>query len=119
MTIITIEIESNLEWTAAHTNSGVWVAECEPLGLTMEGKTPDELHDVIGEACGALFADLLKDDELDDFLQAHGWRATNLPETPSVGEVEFDVPWSLVAMGGLHGSAQRSDQRPPRTWIHP
>lgn len=107
MTTITIEVESALQWTAVHTRSGVWVAECEALGLTMEGDSLDDLHGVIGEACGALFADLFEDDELDEFLESHGWRADNLADVPAGQEVEFEVPWYLVAPGGPHGTARR------------
>ena len=108
MTTITIEVESDLQWTAVHTRSGVWVAECEALGVTMEGDSLDDLHAVIGEACGALFADLLEDGELDEFLRSRGWRASELPDASAGQEVEFEVPWYLVAPGGSHGTARRS-----------
>ena len=107
MKTITIEVESTLHWTAVHTESGVWVAECEALGLTMEGDSLDDLHGVIGEACGTLFADLIEDDELDEFLRSRGWRASGLPDAPAGQEVEFEVPWRLVTPGGSHGTARR------------
>ena len=107
MSMITIKVESRLQWTAVHTASGVWVAECEPLGITMEGDSLDELHSVIGEACGELLADLFQDNELDEFLRTRGWSATNLPDGPAGEDVEFEVPWNLVAEGGLRGSTLR------------
>ena len=38
MTEIVIEVKSTLEWTATQTESShKWIAECEALGLSMEG----------------------------------------------------------------------------------
>ena len=107
MSTITIQVESRLQWMAVHTPSGVWVAECKPLGITMEGNSLDELHSVIGEACAELLADLFEDNELEEFLRARGWSATNLPDVSAGEDVEFEVPWNLVAEGGVRDSTLR------------
>ena len=105
MSKVTIHVESNLQWKAIHSESGVWVAACEPLGVTMEADTLDELYEVIGESCSVLFLDLYEDDQLDSFLRSRGWSASDLPESTSGKPVEFEVPWNLVAEGGLRGAA--------------
>ena len=111
MTRIVIEVQSTLEWTAVRSNScGKWIAECEPLDLVIEGDTLEELYSVIGEASSVLFTDLFADNELEDFLRDRGWHAVNLP-SGSIAEsedLEFSVPWNLVAEGGYRGSERHT-----------
>ena len=76
---IVIEVESTLEWTATQSPTNhKWVAECEPLGLSMEGDSLDELHGLIPEACFALFVDLFENSEIERFLRERGWQAANI-----------------------------------------
>ncbi len=108
MTEIVIEVKSTLEWTATQTESShKWIAECEALGLSMEGDSLDELHSLIPEACFALFVDLLEDNELDQFLMERGWHAMNMPAGPVNDDIEFFIPWNLVAQGTACGSERR------------
>ena len=105
---ITIEVQTEIQWEASRTASGGWIAVCDALGLTtgVEGDSLNELMGLIDEACSLLFGDLLKDNELDEFLRSHGWQAVNLPSSPDE-EVAFDVPWNLVAAGRYHGATQQ------------
>ena len=48
------------------------MAECDALGLAMEGDSLDELHSLIAESCHLLFEDLLKDGELEKFPGSAG-----------------------------------------------
>jgi len=100
MTTVVIEVKSRLEWAAKQTAPGHrWIAECEALGLSVEGKLLDKLHSLIDEACFALFKDLLEDNEQNQFLSERGWQATNMPDGPVEGGVAFSVSWNLVAQG--------------------
>ena len=104
----TVEIQTTLEWSASQSAScDRWVAECEALGIAMEGVSLDELHSLIGETCFALFRDLLADGELDQFLRARGWSAANLPTDPADADVEFSIPWSLLVTQGNADGAER------------
>ena len=108
MTKIAIEVETILEWTAFPSASCKrWIAECKALSLCIEGDTLDEVHSLIPEACFALFSDLLKDNEFDEFLRQRGWRAVDMPDDPSATEPEFAIPWHLVAKGTNNGSERR------------
>ena len=108
MTNVVIHVQSKLQWTAIVTeSSGTWIAECEPLGLVVEGSTLDELHSLIEEACSLLFLDLFEDNELEMFLRRRGWEAHDLP-SENVDDLEFSVPWELVADGPYRGSQRRT-----------
>lgn len=109
MTEIVIEVSSTVEWTATQSEtSKKWIAECEALGLSMEGETLDELHSLIPEACFALLIDLFEDNELNQFLRDRGWQAVNMPSGPVTDDVGFSIPWNLVAQGAALGSERRT-----------
>ena len=109
MITVEINVQTTLEWAASPSKScNRWIAECEALGIAMEGETLDELHSLIDEACFALFHDLLNDGELDQFLRARGWTAVNLPNGPVDDHVEFSVPWNLVTRGNTDGAERRA-----------
>lgn len=99
-TAVTIEVATKIEWLARQTVSGRWVGVCESLNLATEADSLDELHSVINESIQLLMVDLLEDDELSSYLHARGWHASNLPAVHD-GDVEFDVPWHLIAEGRL------------------
>lgn len=73
MTAVAIR-EANLPWTAFRSaGCDRWIAECRPLGLSMEGDTLDEVRGLIGETMHALFLDLIEDGDLEAFLLEKGW----------------------------------------------
>ena len=104
--MLAVNIATNLQWMAFATESRTWIARCEPLGLTLEGDSLDELHGLIPEVLRGLFEDLIEDDELEQFLLDRGWREEDIPvHDPNVEEIS--VPWELVAAGSRRDS-QRS-----------
>lgn len=105
MITIAIQMESAIQWIATETTErNRWVAQCAPLGLALEGDSLDEIHSLIDEASQHLFQDLLEDDELHLFLRERGWK---VPRSIPSGdeEIQFQVPWNLVASGGHYDSA--------------
>ena len=72
---------------------------CDPMNLAMEADSLDELHSVIAEAIHVLFADLFQDNELEAYLRERGWTATGIPTSAVDQDIEFNVPWELVAEG--------------------
>ena len=110
MTTIAIEMQGAISWLATKCQSGDrWVAECEALGLSMEGNSLDELHSLISEASFALFVDLFEDGELEQFLMDRGWQAGSLPSRCDVDdEIDFSIPWALIAQGTPYGPDQRT-----------
>lgn len=78
------------------------------MNLVMEADSLDELHSVIEEAMQLLLVDLLRDNELDQFLREHGWRAQDIPVQARPEDVQFSVPWELIA----EGTSRDSERRP-------
>jgi hypothetical protein len=95
----TVTVQAKVEWRARRSSTSArWIGECEPLNLSMEADSLDELHSLIPEAIHLLMVDLFEDNELDRYLRERGWHAVGMPAGPD-GDVEFDVPWYLVAEG--------------------
>lgn len=102
---IIVEIEANISWVFHRTVSGNWIADCPPLGLTVQSASQAELEEDIKDSIDLLFRDLLRNDELDDFLRANGWRRrSDGLSSEEAGDTSFNVPFHLLRAGG-HGSA--------------
>ncbi len=92
-----VRIEGNIQWTTFRDpSSGMWIAESESLGLTLEAETYTELVTTIGEGVDLLMHDLAKSGELESFLKEHNWVATT-PLPQHAKSVKFDIPWYLLA----------------------
>ena len=63
-------------WQVRKTESGNFIATCEPIGLASQGKDELDLYLNIHEAVQLVLNDLLKNGQLDGFLRAKGWQAT-------------------------------------------
>jgi hypothetical protein len=109
MNITVVKLEATVQWmTRQSTTSTRWIGVCEPMRLSMEAESLDELHGVINETMQLLLTDLLRDNELDAFLRDQGWTAQNLPESASEDDVRFDVPWEMITQGTPIDSERRS-----------
>lgn len=109
MPVVLIQIQGHaqIQWRAHRSaTSKRWIGVCEAMNLVTEADTLDELHSLIDETLQLLLTDLLRDNELDQFLREHGWKAVNLPAKAIPNDVEFNVPWELVAE-----SARDSERR--------
>ena len=81
----------------------MFVGVCEPLKLTVEADTWGELMETIGETLDAVLVDLMKSNELPQFLNSHGWSLVTPLPAESKG-IRFDVPFTIPAlMMGANG----------------
>lgn len=101
-----IHIDAAIPWDCRKASGGDWIADCEPLGLTVQSSRYSELAEDIGDALDLLFRELLRSDELDAFLASHGWTRVMAPLPRDFADAFFDVPFELL-VAGAHGSAQR------------
>jgi predicted RNase H-like HicB family nuclease len=92
--VIQIEVKGQVQWNVGQSAAGNWIGVCEPLKMTMEGETLDDLQQNIRQSLQLLMEDLMKNGELEAFLREHGWRA--IPGPHQHGSVEFQVPYQLV-----------------------
>lgn len=100
-------IKSQIQWKAFRSPTGkVWIAQCDPLGLTVEAKTLDELYSsAIPEALRDLLTDLIEDGDLDEFLREMGWDKVNTASLLSFAEDSSGTeapmpPWDMIAGTG-------------------
>lgn len=104
---ITIEVETAVQWIATRTPSGIWVVACDALGLTVEGKSQEEVPGLIKEALELLLLDLFEDNELDEFLRAQGWQAIGSSSIAPGEKPEFEIPWEILpTFGSSYGATQ-------------
>lgn len=101
-----VRIEANIQWRWRLASGGNYVAVCDPLKITLQAKTWNELVEDMNIALDALVSDLIESHEWDAFMREHGWKM--LGQTPSrPKDVRFEIPFSIlpfsVAMNE-HGS---------------
>lgn len=107
-TIRKVTIKADLAWQASQSlTSKRWIGVCDELNLAMEAESLDELYTLIPETMHLLMVDLLVDNELERYLRDKGWQAQNMPSSPNERDVEFDVPWQLIAEGA-RGTERRA-----------
>jgi len=106
-----IQIQANLQWRAERgVHSDRWIGFCDPLGISAEATTLDELHTLIPEAIHILMLDLLEDNELDGFLMERGWSsmAHTVNAAAPATQPEFRVPWFLSIADAADGRARKA-----------
>jgi hypothetical protein len=91
-----VEIKANLVWRCVRGRGGNWVAVCDPVALTVQSDTWAHLMEDIAETLNAMFTDLLRSGELEQFLRDRGWRAAG-PIPTRKRDIWFDVPFRAEA----------------------
>jgi predicted RNase H-like HicB family nuclease len=104
-----VQIQANIQWQVMQTPANHYVGVCEPMNLSMEASSLDELQSLINETLQLMFEDLLHDNELDAYLREHGWQAKNIPVGQFPADVKFEVPWEMT-MSTSGDSMRRSYQ---------
>lgn len=107
-----VRINANLPWRVTQDPATQrWVAACDPLEMVVEGETYSSLMEDIGDVLNALFRDLLKDGELPEFLESHGWTPNrSLAGIDPRKPVKFDVPWQPVENHNWNGQSRAVNQ---------
>jgi hypothetical protein len=97
-----IRVQGNVPWKCFLSKEGVWIAICDPLKLTLQAETFGDLMEDIAMSLNAIFKDLLISNELDKFLQEHGWGlAGQMPN--SMDDVRFDMPFIPAVVAAANG----------------
>lgn len=89
-----VSIKAQVSWKYCQDpKSGAWVGVCEPFKLTLQANSYPELLESMAEAINEMFADLAQTDEIEDFLNEHGWRMDGpLPPKRQRSDLTFDLP---------------------------
>ena len=78
--------------------TGTWIGVCKALNLNAAGDTFQELQACANDAMALLFADLLKDGELQEFLRVNGWSlGTPLPAPGTLTQFDIPADWNSKA----------------------
>ena len=99
-----VHIEGNVPWKWRKGSGGNYVAICDPLKITLQASSYQELMEDIADSLDALLKDLLDSNEFDQFMHDQGWRLlAPIPARPR--DLKFDVPFSIVpvTMAGADG----------------
>jgi hypothetical protein len=100
-----VRIDAQLPWRFTVGKGGHYVAVCDPLKLTLQADTWADLMEDTSDVLNSIFTDLLKKNELDAFLQAHGWNVLGQVPQRNQENVRFDVPFLFVPeMAQAHGA---------------
>ena len=103
-----VRVQANVPWDIVQGKTGAWIGICEPLKLTVQAETWANLMEDIGLTLNAILQDLLKSNELPQFLKDRGWQLVGpMPSHPE--EVHFDVPF-FPAMMGANGPQREFHQ---------
>jgi predicted RNase H-like HicB family nuclease len=103
---VLVQIEGNVAWMWRKGSGGNYVAVCDPLNITLQAPSYSELMEVIAETLDALLKDLMESDELEQFVQDHGWSMiAPIPARPK--DMRFDVPFSIMPVAAGTNGSQR------------
>ena len=91
---VVVEIAGQAEWKCFRAKGGNWVAVCDPLHLTVQSETWANLVEDIAHTMNDMFVDLLKSNELEQFLRDRGWQPVGRPlGALKPANVWFDLPF--------------------------
>jgi hypothetical protein len=111
ITLVHQKGQAKVQWrTTKSTASKRFVGVCDPMNLSIEANSLDELYSMIPETIHLLMRDLLDDNEIEPFLREIGWQFPG--ELPKATEdVRIQVPWELIVSGEMGDTARRRSQR--------
>jgi hypothetical protein len=78
-------------WHVNLSASGQWMGVCEPLGLTEEGISLDDLFRNIELSMQRLIERRTLSGELDSYLSERGWRGLLTPGRPQQGPAQYRI----------------------------
>jgi hypothetical protein len=88
---VPVRIEAQVTWHYKYdAEARVYMGICPALNLNAIGDTWIDFQDCVNDAMGALFRDLFRDGEFEQFMRSKGWQSGPLPvgATP-----RFDIPY--------------------------
>jgi predicted RNase H-like HicB family nuclease len=103
---VLVRIEANVQWMWRKGTGGNYVAVCDPLKITLQAPSYSELMEDIAESLDALLKDLMESDELEQFMQDHGWSMV-APVSARPQDMRFDVPFSIMPVAAGTNGSQR------------
>lgn len=70
----TIDIEGKLQFRIWETDSGHWIGVCDALKIVLQAESETEMANSVQESLDLIFADLIEEGELEQYLTDLGWQ---------------------------------------------
>jgi hypothetical protein len=106
--IARIRINGQVSWRCFLASGGHWIGVCDPLKLTLQSDTWQELMEDMAISLDALLKELFSSNEFDRFLRDHGWTVTGSVPV-RMENVRFDLPF-IPAMVAPNDTARHLPQ---------
>jgi len=100
VSIVIVETNGPVEWQVNLSSPRQWIGVCEPLGLTAEGDSLDDLRQNIERSIQRLMEHLNSTGEFDSFLRERGWRGMPAAGKPQQDPAQYRMPIQLVVHRG-------------------
>ena len=100
MSIVIVETDGPVQWQVNLSSSGRWIGVSQPLGLTAEGKSLEDLRQNIERSIQRLMENLTSTGEFDSFLTERGWRGMLGEGEPQQGPAQYRMPIQLIVHFG-------------------
>jgi len=100
VSIVIVRTDSPVKWHVTLSSFGRWIGVCEPLGLTAEGKSLEDLRQNIERSIQRLMEQLTSTGEFDSFLAERGWRGMPAAGEPQQHSAQYRIPIQLVVHRG-------------------
>ena len=92
--VAVVRMNVNVDWEVTHSED-YWVGACDTLGLTVQSDSWSHLIEDISDAMQGLFETLLEDDQMDQFLNEHGWTLESDVRPTVAAPPQFAVPFRM------------------------
>jgi len=104
-TSILVRINGQVPWRCFVARTGEWIAVCDPLKLTLQAESWNELVEDMGSTLDALLKELLSTNDFDRFMRENGWTVIGPIPTPLQAEnIRFDLPFVPIVTGPYDSS---------------
>lgn len=91
---IIVRIDARVGWKVGKCKEGHWLAVCDALKLTLQAETWANLMEDMALTLDAMLKDLLSTNDLNRFMQEHGWKMVgSIPKHKRQEDISFDIPF--------------------------
>ena len=92
--VVFVRMNVGADWEVTHSGD-YWVGACDTLELTVQSDSWPYLIEDISDAMQGLFETLLEDNQMDQFLNKHGWTMESDAQPTMSSPPQFAVPFRM------------------------
>jgi hypothetical protein len=100
-----VRINGQVPWRCFPAQSGDWIGICDPLKLTLQAESWNELVDEMAISLNAFLRELFTTHEFDRFMRENGWTVIGpIPTQEQAENIRFDLPFVPIVTGQYDSS---------------